>query len=38
VSAGVNVNFRDVHGWTALHWAAFYGRWVLIGNLHQIPR
>lgn len=26
VTAGVNVNFRDVHGWTALHWAAFYGR------------
>lgn len=26
VVAGVNVNFRDVHGWTALHWAAFCGR------------
>jgi len=26
VIAGVNVNFRDVNGWTALHWAAFYGR------------
>uniref|UniRef100_A0A0D9VUR7 CG-1 domain-containing protein n=1 Tax=Leersia perrieri TaxID=77586 RepID=A0A0D9VUR7_9ORYZ len=24
--AGVNVNFRDAHGWTALHWAAFCGR------------
>nr|GMD58360.1 calmodulin-binding transcription activator 3-like isoform X1 [Ipomoea batatas] len=24
--AGVNVNFRDVNGWTALHWAAFCGR------------
>lgn len=26
VAAGVNINFRDVHGWTALHWAASYGR------------
>ncbi|XP_052133766.1 uncharacterized protein LOC127752443 isoform X2 [Oryza glaberrima] len=26
VAAGVNINFRDVHGWTALHWAAFCGR------------
>lgn len=26
LAAGVNVNFRDINGWTALHWAAFYGR------------
>lgn len=26
VAAGVNINFRDVNGWTALHWAAFCGR------------
>eukprot|EP00262_Sarcandra_glabra_P011545 TRINITY_DN2797_c0_g2_i1.p1 TRINITY_DN2797_c0_g2~~TRINITY_DN2797_c0_g2_i1.p1 ORF type:complete len:671 (+),score=136.95 TRINITY_DN2797_c0_g2_i1:186-2015(+) len=26
LAAGVNINFRDVHGWTALHWAAFSGR------------
>ncbi|KAG2549472.1 calmodulin-binding transcription activator 3-like isoform X2 [Panicum virgatum] len=26
LAAGVNINFRDVHGWTALHWAAFCGR------------
>ncbi|KAF0928412.1 hypothetical protein E2562_003230, partial [Oryza meyeriana var. granulata] len=26
VTAGVNINFRDFHGWTALHWAAFCGR------------
>ena len=25
--AGVSVNFRDINGWTALHWAAFSGRW-----------
>ncbi|KAJ1379892.1 P-loop containing nucleoside triphosphate hydrolase [Sesbania bispinosa] len=23
IVAGVNVNFRDINGWTALHWAAF---------------
>lgn len=26
ITAGVSINFRDVNGWTALHWAAFYGR------------
>ncbi|KMT01496.1 hypothetical protein BVRB_9g215020 isoform B [Beta vulgaris subsp. vulgaris] len=26
IAAGVSVNFRDINGWTALHWAAFYGR------------
>ncbi|KAK1292778.1 Calmodulin-binding transcription activator 3 [Acorus calamus] len=26
VAAGANPNFRDAHGWTALHWAASYGR------------
>ncbi|XP_078157179.1 calmodulin-binding transcription activator 3-like isoform X2 [Carex rostrata] len=26
VVAGVSINFRDVHGWTALHWAASCGR------------
>lgn len=26
LKAGVGVNFRDMNGWTALHWAARYGR------------
>lgn len=26
IVAGVSVNFRDINGWTALHWAAFCGR------------
>jgi hypothetical protein len=26
LTAGVNINFRDVNGWTALHWAASCGR------------
>ncbi|KAG9151641.1 hypothetical protein Leryth_001942 [Lithospermum erythrorhizon] len=26
IAAGVSINFRDVSGWTALHWAALYGR------------
>ncbi|XP_011657270.2 calmodulin-binding transcription activator 5 isoform X1 [Cucumis sativus] len=24
--AGLSINFRDKFGWTALHWAAYYGR------------
>jgi hypothetical protein len=26
VTSGVSINFRDINGWTALHWAAFCGR------------
>ncbi|XP_042385291.1 calmodulin-binding transcription activator 3-like isoform X1 [Zingiber officinale] len=33
VSGGVNINFRDAHGWTALHWAAFSGRERTVGAL-----
>ncbi|GER55526.1 calmodulin-binding transcription activator [Striga asiatica] len=26
IVSGISIDFRDVNGWTALHWAAFYGR------------
>ena len=26
LDAGIGINFRDVNGWTALHWAARFGR------------
>lgn len=26
LNSGVNINFRDINGWTALHWAARFGR------------
>lgn len=28
ILAGVSINFRDVNGWTALHWAASCGRYM----------
>ncbi|EXB29454.1 Calmodulin-binding transcription activator 3 [Morus notabilis] len=31
--ASVSVNFRDVNGWTALHWAAFCGRERTVASL-----
>uniref|UniRef100_A0A2N9IUD1 IPT/TIG domain-containing protein n=1 Tax=Fagus sylvatica TaxID=28930 RepID=A0A2N9IUD1_FAGSY len=33
IIAGVSVNFRDMNGWTALHWAAFCGRERTVGSL-----
>lgn len=33
VAAGVNINFRDIRGWTALHWAACCGRERTVGAL-----
>lgn len=28
LNSGVSVNFRDNNGWTALHWAARFGRYI----------
>lgn len=33
LNSGVNVNFRDVRGWTALHWAAQFGREKMVASL-----
>ncbi|XP_057495888.1 calmodulin-binding transcription activator 1-like isoform X2 [Actinidia eriantha] len=33
LAAGVSINFRDVNGWTALHWAASCGRERTVGFL-----
>ncbi|KAF2308276.1 hypothetical protein GH714_039887 [Hevea brasiliensis] len=29
-SSALSLDFRDKHGWTALHWASYYGRYVQI--------
>ncbi|KAG8658888.1 hypothetical protein MANES_03G202200v8 [Manihot esculenta] len=31
--AGLSLDFRDKHGWTALHWAAYYGREKMVAIL-----
>ncbi|KAI9185096.1 hypothetical protein LWI28_004092 [Acer negundo] len=33
LSHGVNVNFRDINGWTALHWASRFGREKMVAAL-----
>ncbi|XP_019180485.1 PREDICTED: calmodulin-binding transcription activator 4-like isoform X2 [Ipomoea nil] len=33
LDAGVTVNFRDINGWTALHWAARFGREKMVAAL-----
>ncbi|PON54974.1 Serine/threonine protein kinase [Trema orientale] len=33
LSCGVSVNFRDINGWTALHWAARFGREKMVAAL-----
>ncbi|CAN8231881.1 unnamed protein product [Cochlearia groenlandica] len=31
--ANISLDFRDKHGWTALHWAAYYGREKMVATL-----
>ncbi|GLU08470.1 hypothetical protein SLE2022_253820 [Rubroshorea leprosula] len=31
--SGLSVDFRDKHGWTALHWAAYHGREKMVAHL-----
>ncbi|XP_068655869.1 calmodulin-binding transcription activator 4-like isoform X2 [Aristolochia californica] len=33
LSSGVGINFRDINGWTALHWAARFGREKMVAAL-----
>ncbi|XP_010250677.1 PREDICTED: calmodulin-binding transcription activator 4-like isoform X2 [Nelumbo nucifera] len=33
LNSGVSIDFRDVNGWTALHWAALYGREKMVAAL-----
>ncbi|XP_006341901.1 calmodulin-binding transcription activator 4-like isoform X1 [Solanum tuberosum] len=33
LNAGVSANFRDIRGWTALHWAARFGREKMVASL-----
>ncbi|KAI3467723.1 hypothetical protein Pfo_024386 [Paulownia fortunei] len=33
LNSGVSVNFRDINGWTALHWAARFGREKMVAAL-----
>ncbi|XP_047330061.1 calmodulin-binding transcription activator 4 isoform X2 [Impatiens glandulifera] len=33
LNSGVNIDFRDINGWTALHWAARFGREKMVAAL-----
>ncbi|KAJ6820592.1 calmodulin-binding transcription activator 6-like [Iris pallida] len=33
LSSGLSLDFRDAYGWTALHWAAYYGREKMVAAL-----
>ncbi|KAL6517638.1 hypothetical protein OROMI_033339 [Orobanche minor] len=33
IVSGISIDFRDVNGWTPLHWAAFYGREEAVATL-----
>ena len=35
VWSGLSINFRDKSGWTALHWAAYYGRYNVICQIDR---
>lgn len=32
-ASGLSLDFRDKHGWTALHWAAYFGRYDFINYI-----
>ncbi|XP_023514063.1 calmodulin-binding transcription activator 5 isoform X2 [Cucurbita pepo subsp. pepo] len=34
--SGLSINFRDKFGWTALHWAAYYGREKMVAVLLSV--
>ncbi|XP_022959075.1 calmodulin-binding transcription activator 5-like [Cucurbita moschata] len=36
VWSGLSINFRDKSGWTALHWAAYYGRERMVAALLSV--
>ncbi|KAL4348017.1 hypothetical protein GQ457_17G014180 [Hibiscus cannabinus] len=33
LNCGISINFRDINGWTALHWAARFGREKMVAAL-----
>ncbi|KAE8724548.1 Calmodulin-binding transcription activator 4 [Hibiscus syriacus] len=33
LNCGININFRDINGWTALHWAVRFGREKMVAAL-----
>ncbi|KAE8661499.1 Calmodulin-binding transcription activator 4 [Hibiscus syriacus] len=33
LNSGISINFRDINGWTALHWAARFGREKMVAAL-----
>lgn len=34
LNSGTGINFRDTNGWTALHWAARFGRYLKFHTVH----